>query len=173
MNLWFRMFLVFIEGWRSSRIAVLGESKLHFRTWFTDLDFNLHMNNGRYLTFMDLGRIDLMVRTGLMQTILQDKWMPVVGSAHVTFRRSLRPFQAFQLTTQVVAWDQKWFYMEQTFYSNNKLYARGLVKASLMDRDGLIPTEKILALLGGDPLPPPLPLRWQQIVVGDQNLHLE
>lgn len=166
------MLWVFLTSWNAKRISVLDESKLHFRTWFHDLDFNMHMNNGRYLTLMDLGRIDLMVRTGLFKTIIRDKWMPIVGSAHVTFRRSLRPLQAFEVTTQVVAWDQKWFYMEQKFVSQNKLYARGLVKASLTDREGLIPTERILALLGADPHPPALPDRWRQIIDGDQNLHL-
>ena len=32
------------------------------RVWPNDLDTNAHMNNGRYLTLMDLGRFDLMTQ---------------------------------------------------------------------------------------------------------------
>ena len=66
MNLWLRLIWVALSGWLGHRLDLPGEaSRLTFRVWFHDLDPFRHMNNGRYLTLMDLGRTDLMVRSGL------------------------------------------------------------------------------------------------------------
>jgi acyl-CoA thioesterase FadM len=53
---------VLIATLRRGPLDLLGESVVRFRVWPGDLDFNLHMNNGRYLTLMGLGRLDLMAR---------------------------------------------------------------------------------------------------------------
>ena len=42
-----------------SRLRPTDASTVHFLVWPNDLDMNRHMNNGRYLTLMDLGRFDL------------------------------------------------------------------------------------------------------------------
>lgn len=46
------------------RLKPLDTSVLKMRTWPGDLDINFHMNNGRYLTLMDLGRFNLTIRSG-------------------------------------------------------------------------------------------------------------
>jgi hypothetical protein len=51
MNLWFRVLWLFLSASFRARIAPpFGVSRLSFRVWPHDLDTNLHMNNGRYLT---------------------------------------------------------------------------------------------------------------------------
>jgi len=52
---------------RSRRASPLGSTdvgRMTFRVVPTDLDVLGHMNNGVYFSLMDLGRIDLMIRTG-------------------------------------------------------------------------------------------------------------
>lgn len=44
---------------------ILKEKKLSFRVGPTDIDYNLHLNNAKYLSFMDLGRFDLTFKSGL------------------------------------------------------------------------------------------------------------
>ncbi len=66
MNLFFRLLrLLLTARWRG-RLGPLDESVLKLRVWPVDLDVNLHMNNGRYLSVMDLGRVDVILRTGLL-----------------------------------------------------------------------------------------------------------
>ena len=101
--------MVLFKGLFRRRIAPLDVSVLRFRAVPTDLDLNMHMNNGRYLTLMDLGRIDLMMRTGMGRLVIREKWMPVIASAMVRFRRSLLPFQKSELHTRLLCWDDKWF----------------------------------------------------------------
>ena len=73
MNLYIRLIIYLIKSLFRNQMDVLETSHLRFHVWPNDLDFNMHMNNGRYLTVMDLGRFDLMIRTGLMKKALAKK----------------------------------------------------------------------------------------------------
>lgn len=74
MNLIFRLAKVLITAFFRDRLSLLDESVLEFRVLPTDLDVNLHMNNARYLSVMDLGRLDLLVRAGLFATLVWRHW---------------------------------------------------------------------------------------------------
>ena len=85
--------------------------------WPHDLDTSLHLNNGRYWTLMDLGRTDIMIRSGLWRSVLRNGWVPVVGAGQIRFRRELRPFEAFRLETRIVAWFEAQLVMEHRLIS--------------------------------------------------------
>lgn len=140
----------------------MGQSLIRMRVWPGDLDLNLHMNNGRYLTLMDLGRYDLMARNGLWKLVQRQRWMPLVGEARVVFRRSLRLFQEFTIRTRVVAWDAKWFYLEQTFERNDDLVAIGRVKALFRSKGKNVAPERIVTELGHSEPSPPVPDEWDR-----------
>ena len=54
MNLWLRLFLYFLRApFRKKLQPPFDVSRLAFRVLPNDLDVNLHMNNGRYLTCVD------------------------------------------------------------------------------------------------------------------------
>ncbi|MEW6684555.1 MAG: thioesterase family protein [Nitrospirota bacterium] len=148
MNLILRMLRILIAALVGRRIDPLGESFVPFRVWVNDLDTNLHMNNGRYLTIMDLGRLDFIVRTGLGGIMLKRRWRPMVGSAVIRFRRGLAPFERYELKTRVVWWDDKWFWIEQRFERAGALVAIGAVKGLFRQATGNVPTPEVLALLG-------------------------
>ena len=59
--------MVFLRALRVPRIGLLDESAVGFRVLPGDLDVNVHLNNGRYLALMDLGRFDLLIRGGLLR----------------------------------------------------------------------------------------------------------
>ena len=96
-------------------LGVLDEDRLRMRVWPNDIDLNLHMNNARYLSVMDYARTHLLARTRLLEHIVRSRWQPLVGAAWLTYRRSLPLFSAFSLTSRMICWDEKWFYIEQTF----------------------------------------------------------
>ncbi len=80
MNLIFRMLWVWLGSLRRERLAVgVAESRMRMITLPNDLDFNLHMTNGRYLTIADLSRIDLFLRTGLAKVMIKEKWAPLLA----------------------------------------------------------------------------------------------
>jgi acyl-CoA thioesterase FadM len=157
MNLYFRFVVVLMMALFHRAMGPLDESILSFRVWPNDLDVNGHMNNGRYLTLMDLGRVDLMLRTGLGRMALKRRWTPLVGSAAIRFRRSLDPFQTYQLKSRILCWDEKWFFIEQRFERRGEPIAVGMVKGLLRGRDGNIPTAEVMRSLNLNVASPEIP----------------
>jgi acyl-CoA thioesterase FadM len=148
------------------RLGPLDRSVVTMRVWPNDLDTNVHLNNGRYLTLMDLGRMDLAIRMGVVGVIRRKRWFPVLGSAAIRFRRPLHPFERFALISRIVGWDDKWLYMEHRMESGRHLAAIAVVKALFRGREGSVPSAELVRVLGHDGPSPELPsyLRdWQQM----------
>jgi acyl-CoA thioesterase FadM len=141
MNLWFRLLWVLITARGRSPLALPGDvSVLSFRVWPHDLDLAMHMNNGRYLTLMDLGRLDVLVRSGLWREVLRHKWTPIASAVTIRFQRELRPFQKFRLETRLLCWDATLVVMEQLFVidggpRDGQTATRALFKGGLYDRN--------------------------------------
>ncbi len=160
-----RSFRVFAAALSRPPLHPLDESVVSFRVWPNDLDVNLHMNNGRYLTLMDLGRLDLVVRMGVLRTLRRRKWNPVVGSLQVRYRRSLLPFQRYDIRTRLVGWDERWFYVEQRFERAGETVAAALVKGLFLGPEGRVPTQAVVDATGHHVDPPALPeavAAWQE-----------
>ena len=157
MNLYLRLFLLLLELIGLPRKGLLEESRVSFRVLPTDCDINCHMNNGRYLSFMDLGRVHLMKQLGAIRTIFRKRWMPVLAAADINFIRQLAPFQRFDLVTRIVTWDEKYCYMEQRFESKGALCAHAYVKGLFLDAAGRVANSAVVAELGFADAPPPMP----------------
>lgn len=140
-----------------SRIGLFDEDVLRMHVGLQDIDFNLHLNNARYLSLMDYGRVHLMAATGILTPVLRDKWAPLVGSLSITYRRSLRLFAPFTLTTRVLCWDEKWFYMEQVFRSREGLAAIAWVKGLFRAKDGNVSSQRIVDTIAPGTGSPPVP----------------
>ncbi|WP_114944761.1 thioesterase family protein [Microvirga calopogonii] len=156
MNLWLRVLHLIIASLFRPRLdAVRDVSRLTYRVWPHDLDTSLHMNNGRYWTLMDLGRSDIMIRSGLWRPILRHGWVPVVGAGQIRFRRELRPFRPFTLETRILTWSDSHVVMEHRLVSTGRdgspiLNAIALVRAGIYDRRerGFVPVSRLLAEVG-------------------------
>lgn len=138
-------------------LGVLEEDRLRMRVWPHDIDINLHMNNARYLSVMDYARTHLLARTSLLEHIIRSRWQPLVGAVWVTYRRSLPVFTKFELTSRLVCWDERWFYMEQTFASRNGLAAVGWVKGMLRGKKGSIQPQQVIERVAPGAVSPPMP----------------
>ncbi|KAA3629730.1 MAG: thioesterase [Proteobacteria bacterium] len=163
MNLIFRFLRVLFRALLKPRIGVLDTSEVNFRVWPTDLDINRHMTNARYLSMMDLGRTDLLIRAGMLGTVMQERWLPVVGNINIRFRRSLDPFQRFTMKTRLLCWDEKWFYMEQRIESSKGVHSVATVRGLFRGRGGSVPTEKLLERMDyrqDSPAFPPEVTQW-------------
>jgi acyl-CoA thioesterase FadM len=156
MNLWFRLlWLLLRTPFRPRLKAPHQPSVLPFRVWFHDLDTSLHMNNGRYWTLMDLGRTDLMLRTGLWRAVLRHRWLPVVNAGTIRFRRELRLFRSFQVETTILCWSESWLVMQHRVLSRARdgseiVAAVALVRAALYDKAGrsFVPVARLLGEIG-------------------------
>ncbi|MCB1558272.1 MAG: thioesterase family protein [Alphaproteobacteria bacterium] len=160
MNLLFRVLWVWISSYFKPNISnILSPAELSLRVLPNDLDFNMHMNNGRYLTMMDLGRLDLILRTGLLKMMMREKSVPILAASTMRHRLSLDPFQKYTLRTQILCWDEKWVYIEQLFLKDGEVSTIGLVKGCFYNQKNkkTVPTSDLLAYIGYEGMSPDMP----------------
>lgn len=162
----FRTIGVIVGALRASRLQMPdGVSRITLRVWPNDLDFNRHMNNGRYLMLMDLGRIDLMLRAGLAGPLFRGRWTPVLTGATIRYRRSLTLFQRVRLESSIAGWNRHSIFIRQNFVilsgrQAGEVAATATVRASLIE-PGATPRKieiaAMFAHLGLAPVSPPIP----------------
>jgi acyl-CoA thioesterase FadM len=178
MNLWFRLFWYLLNAWRRPSLVLPEQaSMLTLRVWPTDLDVSLHMNNGRYLTIMDLGRVDLMLGSGLLKLLLKHGWTPIASGINIRYRRELRAFDQFTLETRLICWTDVTVVMEQTFRfaggaRHGQVAARAFVKAGLYDRrsKAFVTIAKLLSLLDVTAESPAVPPDVEAFLKADEGL---
>ena len=137
MNLYFRLIFVILNAFRRSTIVesnLYNEITTHVMP--NDLDINLHMNNGRYLTICDLTRVDLFVRSGLAKVMLKNNWHPIVAANSMTFIRPLSLFDKIKVTMEITHVDEKFFYSVHNIYKKGALVAEGTSKAVVIGKKG-------------------------------------
>ena len=131
---WLRLARVGFGLVSESKVDLLATTRVRFRVWPNDLDFNLHVNNGRYLALADIGRIHWFVRTGVLRVARQHNAFPIIGDAIAKFRQDLKLFQTFEIHTRMIGWDRKWGFLEHRFVRNDRVIGvvaiRGVFKGS-------------------------------------------
>jgi acyl-CoA thioesterase FadM len=157
VNLYLRLLRVLFLLPFLRRRGLLEASRVAFRVWPTDCDINMHMNNGRYLTFMDLGRVHLLAQTGLWRPMRRNGWFPVLGAAEINFIRPIDPLQKFDLVTRLLTWDEKYFYIEQRFEAGQRLCATGMVKGLFLAGRTRVDSNTVLNTVAPGVAPPDMP----------------
>jgi acyl-CoA thioesterase FadM len=157
MNLYLRLMWTLLRGWWSPPLRVGDTLERQFRVLPNDLDVNAHMNNGRYMTIVDLMLTEYFVRIGIFRVLVVKKWRPMLGGSFITYRRGLQPFQSYRLRYRIEACDQHWNYMHFEFLSGEKLCASGYMKGAVVAKSGLILNSESYAAIGIPLLTQPLP----------------
>lgn len=135
LNLYFRLIRVLLVALCRGRLTSDNLcNEVVTRIYPNDLDINLHVNNGRYLTLCDLGRIDLFIRSGLARVMMKEKWFPVVGSVTMKFIKPLHVFDRITITSRVTRWDEKYFYSTHQIYRREVLVSEGTSRSLVVSR---------------------------------------
>jgi len=157
MTILFRSLWATVAAFLRDRMTIDQTSLLRRRVWPNDLDINIHMNNSRYLAVMDLGRFDWVIRTGVWRLMSRESMAPIIGGAMVRFRRSLVPFERFELRTRLLGWDERWIYLEHTITGKKGLACIAVVRSGFTKSGKLVPPAELAVKLDyrGPNLPAP------------------
>ena len=168
MNLYLRLLWLKLFGRFRPRAGLLEPVRTPFRVVPTDLDVLRHVNNGVYLSLLDLARMDLLQRSGLAGPLKERGWFPVVTAESIGFNRSLTLFQRFEVETHTLGWDDTSFYLHQSFVRHGDVIASALVVGRFLRAGGgSVPAAEVAAL-GGITESPPLP-DWATRLGADQE----
>lgn len=152
MNMYLRLLVLMVSVRLRPRLSLWDTARTRFRVNLADLDPLMHMNNGRYLSLLDLGRMDLMLRSRFWPVIKERGWYPVVAGQTITYYRSLKLFERFELRTEVMGADERWIYMHQRFYRRGDLVADAVVRARFLRRSGgSVDVAEVMEAAGGLP----------------------
>jgi len=158
MNLFLRLLLLLLTARFRARCAPLGPARKRFFVWPPDLDVLMHVNNGVYLSMLDVARVDLMLRSGIAPLLRKHGIYPVVAAQTIRFRRSLQLFQAFEVETTVIGWDEKAIIIQHHFLRRGELVADAVVRSRfLRRRGGTVSSRELLELVGLTGPSPELP----------------
>jgi len=139
------IFLLIASFFKPKVLITKAKSSLTLWVLPNDIDLNMHMNNGRYLTICDLNRVDVFIRSGLAKTMLQQNWMPVISEHTMRYKRPLKLFQKYEVCMEIVAWDDRAFQMLHTFIVNGKTVAEGTSQGMIVSKKtGVIPPEQVI-----------------------------
>jgi hypothetical protein len=124
---------------------IFAAHRLFTRTWMGELDYNRHKSNSTYFTDLDISRTALVTNLyftgmGFMNREINEKLraaanresnstfqngniMPIfvaLGSVYCTFKREIKPFQQYEVRSQIAGWDDKWMYIISYFLQGKK-----------------------------------------------------
>jgi acyl-CoA thioesterase FadM len=151
------------ELFKFRNAAPLGATDTHLSThliWPWDLDPWRELNNGRTLTLFDLGRLPLIVRTGLAAGVRGKGWYITVAGTNVRYRRRLTVFTQVTQRSKCIGWDAN---LEQSFWKGDDCASHMLLRAAVASKAGIVPPAQVMADLGRDAQSPHLPewvLAW-------------
>ena len=151
MHLLLRTLLMLFTSAKRPSLSVWESSSVTFRVLPTDIDIAMHVNNGMYFSLMDLGRFDLMVRSGTWQKMRRRGWTPVAAGETIAFRRSLQLWQRYTIETRIIGLDAKAIYFEQRMVVEGEIYARAYIATRLVSKGGPVSQAEILAEFGQPP----------------------
>jgi acyl-CoA thioesterase FadM len=152
------------------KVDLLSTTCIRLRVWPNDLDFNLHVNNGRYLMLADIGRIHWFVKAGVLAAARRRRAFPVVGDSIAKFRRELKAFQTFEIHSRLLGWDDRWGFIEHRFVRGGRVLGVVAVRGIFKGPDGPVKPQELMADLGFAAASPPIPKWAQEFHSGSESL---
>lgn len=150
MNLYLRLALTLLRCWWCTTIHPADTLVTRRRVLPNDLDVNLHMNNGRYLTLLDLSLLEFFGRSGFLRAAMRQGLRPMAGGVLITYRRQLNALQLYEIRFRWACSDEHWNYMTFECISKGKLCAAGIIKGAMVGSAGLIATDTYAQMLAGE-----------------------
>lgn len=156
MRLRFRLLLLLLSSFWKKPLGILDESVITLTVLPNDIDIR-KISDDRYFALMDLGRMDLVFRSGTLKFMVKHNWVPVVTFNTLRFRYPLKAFQRYQLKTSIVWWDDATFYWKQTFERKGRIVATGYLCGGPLGPNGQVPPQEVLDKIGQSPIKPSKP----------------
>ena len=165
-----RFFITILRSFLSKPQGLLEDFKLHF--WaipFIDTDIS-RLFTQTYAAYMGLCRWQFVFQSEFRKVALKKAWVPVTTSETIVYKRSIKAFSRVQVTTRLVCWDEKRFYLEQTFSVKGDLYSKTLLEGLIRGPKGHLNPPEVFKELGVQQSSPETPEYVKQWVLAKKEL---
>lgn len=159
MNLFFRRLWVILTASFAPKNAPLDHTFTRtYRVWLTDQDMFMHMTNSRYLSFSDLARLNLLIRTGMLRALRNNKWKLEICAQTRTITRMLKTPNAFQMSCEIEGWSDKYIAFNHEFTRRGRTHAAVSTLMRVTDDQGReVPPQRLIDTLRWDQASPEMP----------------
>ena len=130
----FRFFMALSFFKNRPKAPLLSTIRSSYRVRLLDLDANGHMNNVKYMKYLERGRVELMVQTPWLNLTYGHKARTLIANAEINYIKELKPFQPFTVETRISAWDDRYVYIEQRFMNNDVIFTTAASRMAIVDR---------------------------------------
>ena len=174
MNLYLRLLWTVIRVRFLKSMDFTESLEREFKVMPNDLDVNGHMNNGRYLTLLDLMIIEYFARVGFLKVLLRRGWRPMSGGAIITYRKGLKPFQRYTIRYSHAGNDEFWNFMRFEFLTlDGEISAAGYMKGAAVSKRGLVSNRESFGSMGVELDDRPLPKAVQHWLASESAVYDE
>lgn len=145
---------------RARRQPSLAPGETHVvrtRCWPWDIDPFLELNNGRTLSLMDIGRLSLAQRSGLIDALRANGWGLTMAGVAVQYRRRVTPFAPMEIRSRVLGRDARFFYIEQLTLTRGTAAHHAVYRGAIVGPGGIVPPGQVSEAMGMADWDPPLP----------------
>lgn len=146
--------LIIAPLWAQSRQE---SSSFSLRIYYWDCDCNGHVNNARYLNFLDWARFKFFYEQRLW-SFFGKKFFPIVQNTEITYVRPIYPLERCHITTKLLWWDDKYLYFDHLFFVGDELRTHARCRAVVFK--GRQERQALLTLLSQAPQPPDSLAQW-------------
>lgn len=139
--------------------SILDWVTTEYRVLPWDIDVNMHMNNVKYLKYLERGRVEHMIATPWMNEMFNKGLKALIANTEISYVRELKPFQRFKVETRITSWDDKYVYFEQLFTYKRTVFTAAVIRMAMVNvRTGkrASPVQVMLDTFAGLQ-PPPVP----------------
>lgn len=158
MYVWARLIRAALAARSRGRYVIGEEGRLAFRCLPSDIDFNIHLNNARYMMLADVGRIDIFQRSGLLKLLRRNRWTSMLGGTHSVFIREIKLWRRFEVVSSIDTWQGAQIIGRHRFIlDSGETAALVMTTAGIYDRASrsFVPAREVFAALGYDATPRP------------------
>jgi YbgC/YbaW family acyl-CoA thioester hydrolase len=123
-----------------------------YRVQLWDIDANIHMNNVKYLKYLERGRVEHMIATPWMNEMFNKGLKALIANTEISYVKELKPFQRFKVETRISSWDDKYVYFEQLFTYKRTVFTAAVIRMAVVSvhtGKRVSPTEALASIFPG------------------------
>lgn len=113
-------------------------SRLERRVGLGDLDTNGHMNQAVYAQVMELGRADLLIRSGALKALRRSGLKAAVASQRIVYRRELKRGTRYLVDSRCVGMNGRLLVMQSHLIVGDRVHARADVEVIFFGPGGVL-----------------------------------
>jgi len=122
-------------------------SKVSPRVSPRQVDINLHMNQAAYAEAAELGRTDLLLRSGAWWDWRKQGVNPMVARQEITYRREIKPLRKYTIDTRLIGMEGHLAHLQSWMYRGDRIHTRVDVRLIFVGPQGIVRAKQVQTLL--------------------------